>query len=278
MTKELLTIQEAADDLGVSASTLKRLCETSAIPVIRTVGGHRRIDRGDLDEIAKVFWRSRTQRTQIAGADLPSISDIIQDLMANKPRQIAKAFTRTARNRLEIIEGLEDRLVASLWRLGEMWSSGEIDTYQEHLCSNAALAALDFIRDESVDLSNCVMTAVGGVLSPSNESIASKLVSVSLSLVKVLAIDIGANTPPQSLAKAAIDHKANFVWVTLTHIDDVETLVANQKILRSSLPQNIPIIIGGGGISPAIRRSLSWCQFYESVSQMITQMNLDKAR
>jgi methanogenic corrinoid protein MtbC1 len=159
--------------------------------------------------------------------------------------------------------------VPALWKVGEMWRADQIDVYQEHLCTNTAITAIDILRQHlSIDTTDGVV-AVGGSLTPNIESLPSKLVALSLELAGVRAIDLGGFLPPESLAKAAADYEARLIWVTHTHVIDVDTLLENHQTLKSQLPPGVRIIVGGGGISPAVRRSLPWCKFYETLSQMV---------
>lgn len=45
-----LTVQEAAEVLGVHRDTLVRASDQGRIPCVRTPGGHRRFRRSDLEE------------------------------------------------------------------------------------------------------------------------------------------------------------------------------------------------------------------------------------
>jgi excisionase family DNA binding protein len=54
MTDELLTSTQAAALIGVDAKTLGRWASLGRVPVLRTVGGHRRFRRSDLEQLAVV--------------------------------------------------------------------------------------------------------------------------------------------------------------------------------------------------------------------------------
>lgn len=48
---ELLTPREAAEQLGVSAKTVSNWCKIGKIAHIRTLGGHRRIPKSEVERI-----------------------------------------------------------------------------------------------------------------------------------------------------------------------------------------------------------------------------------
>jgi excisionase family DNA binding protein len=272
MRNELMTVQEAANLVGVSSSTLKRMCDNEAIPLLRTPGGHRRIDKLDLERLAARYGRGKM--TDAKTTDRPGILSITVDqllsrLLKGKAFEIAQLLSRSTSSPLDLISALEDCLVPALWKVGEMWRADQIDVYQEHLCTNTAITTIDILRQHlSIDTSSNFV-AVGGSLTPNIESLPSKLVALSLELVGVQAVDLGGFLPPESLAKAAADYQANLIWVTHTHVTDVDTLLENHQTLKNQAPPGVRIIVGGGGISPTVRRSLSWCKFYETLSQMV---------
>ena len=270
MRNELLTVKEAAIMVGVSTSTLKRMCENESVQMIRTPGGHRRIDKMDLNRVAMRHQLRRQANTSESPIVAPVSADqILSSLLEGNAMEVAKLLSGSSNTPFELVQALEDCLVCALWKVGEMWRDKKIDVYQEHICSNAAMTALDYLRQHlQVDVST-TRTAVGGSLSPGVETLPSKLVGLSLELVGIRAVDLGGSVPPESLAQAARDLKASVVWVTHTHVCNVESLLFNHQVLREKLPIETRIVVGGGALSPALRRSLHWCEFFETISQML---------
>ena len=269
MKKALLTVQEAADFIGVSSSTLKRLCESASVPVFRTPGGHRRIDKMDLDRITTSYPHSGTRSTWHGVKNFEiTLELVLANLMEAKPIAVANLLSKSTHSGDSLISALEDYLVATLWKVGQMWRDGAIDIYQEHICTNSALTAIDILRQRFTTETKTSYVAIGGSIGSSNETFASKLVALCLTLVGITSVDLGCALPPTSLALAATDFNAKFVWVTHTHVTDVDFLLAWHQELKNLLPTKTRVIIGGGGLSPAIRRSLPWCEYYETVSEM----------
>jgi len=270
MRNKLLTVKEAAIMVGVSTSTLKRMCENESIQMIRTPGGHRRIDKMDLNRVAMRHQLRRQANTSESPIVAPVSADqILSSLLEGNAMEVAKLLSGSSNTPFELVQALEDCFVCALWKVGEMWRDKKIDVYQEHICSNAAMTALDYLRQHLQVDASTTRTAVGGSLSPGVETLPSKLVGLSLELVGIRAVDLGGSVPPESLAQAARDLKASVVWVTHTHVCNVESLLFNHQVLREKLPIETRIVVGGGALSPALRRSLHWCEFFETISQML---------
>jgi excisionase family DNA binding protein len=269
MKNDLLSVQEAASIVGVSSSTLKRMCESESIPFSRTPGGHRRIDRLDLERVSNRYTRTRKTGHAEHNPDTGlSIEHVVELLLESNPLEVARLFSRSASTPLELVATLEDWLITALWKIGEMWRENKIDVYQEHLCTNTAQTSIDILR-QHVELNlQGAKVAIGGTFAPCIETLPSKLVALCLELAGMKSVDLGGYLPAESLAKAAKDYQATLVWVTHTHVSNVDALLASHLVLKESLPPDTRVIIGGGGMSPAIRRSLPWCEFYETLSQL----------
>jgi excisionase family DNA binding protein len=61
-----LSVQQAANRLGVSPVTIRRWTATGFLPCTRTAGGHRRIDEHDIDDLAKAIGGSNHLAAQLA--------------------------------------------------------------------------------------------------------------------------------------------------------------------------------------------------------------------
>jgi methanogenic corrinoid protein MtbC1 len=172
----------------------------------------------------------------------------------------------------ELSHTLESTLIAALWKVGELWRTQEIDIYQEHICSNTACTVLDMIMQRLPELDGHSSLAIGGTFECNFDTIGSKILSVVLRSIGIRTIDLGCNLPAASIAKAAHNFNASIVWICHTHVVNVDSLLANHQLLRKLLPSPVRVMIGGGGLSPAIRRSLSDCLYFESISVMSEAM------
>ncbi len=68
----------------------------------------------------------------------------------------------------------------------------------------------------------------------------------------------------------AIQHLgAGLVWVSHTHIVNTGEIIQWHRELAQQLPANVRVIIGGGALSPSIRRQLPAHTYYESIAELM---------
>lgn len=270
---QFVSVKDASHYLGVSSSTFKRICEKHSIPLIRTLGGHRRIDRADLDHAYSLLWgRSQKKHDSTELSPVDGTKEIVKHLLDGNAHRVMSTLCARIERLDELSQTLESTLIAALWKVGELWRTQEIDIYQEHICSNTACTVLDMIMQRLPEIDGHSPLAIGGTFERNFDTIGSKILAVVLRSIGIRTIDLGCNLPAESIAKAAHNLNASIVWICHTHVENVDTLLANHLLLRKLLPSPAQVMIGGGGLSPAMRRSLSDCLYFESISMMSEAM------
>lgn len=98
----LLSVQQAATRLGVSPVTIRRWTASGFLPCSRTAGGHRRIDKDEIDDIARAIGgsnhlaarlaREREVETLVATAIALSSQLDYTELLAEIARQMTTLF------------------------------------------------------------------------------------------------------------------------------------------------------------------------------------------
>jgi MerR family transcriptional regulator, light-induced transcriptional regulator len=263
--ENLISTNVAAKRLGISSSTFKRMCDTHSISLVRTPGGHRRIDSGQFAYVARLL-RSRGLTPM---QPTLSVQGVVEHLLEARSVDLINLLLSQSPEIGPLIQNLEDVFVPGLWRLGELLFRNEISAVQERVASTTASLVLDslFTRLESRTDTN--RTYVGGTFPPSDDTIASKLVSLSLLSIGVRGIHLGNSISAEAIAEAAELFHADAIWISHTHLLDLGQVVGHHENLARLLPPEMPVIVGGGGLSPAARRALSSCKYYDSIANML---------
>ncbi len=259
--KSVLSPKELGAAIGVSESSLKRWADGGRLAVARTAGGHRRID---LSEAIR-FVRShgfRLERPGILGledinavptgpgADDPAAA--LHAALCNGEAERARGLALT-----HYVEGMSlalivDRMLAPAMRaIGDRWRHGEDGIMIEHRAADICSQILDRVRSlGGIGPHRC--TAVGG--GPAGDP----YVLPSLMAASVLAsegwkeVNLSANTPATVLARAAVEARANLVWIAFSTDASADRVRQVTDKLRSALADaglEAGIVIGGPAIN-----------------------------
>lgn len=259
--KSVLSPKELGAAIGVSESSLKRWADSGRLQFARTAGGHRRIDRTE----AIRFIRSQgfaLERPGILGLqDIDSISPgpDMDDPAGAISAALSRGETERARGLAlaQYIEGMPlsliiDRMIAPAMRaIGDRWRHGEDGILIEHRAADICTQILERVRSLGV-IGPDRCTAVGG--GPADDP----YVLPSLMAASVLASEgwnetnLSANTPTAVLAQAAVESRANLVWVAFSTEDGAERARQVTSDLRNALDDSgldASIVIGGPALN-----------------------------
>jgi MerR family transcriptional regulator, light-induced transcriptional regulator len=263
--KEWVTVQRAAEELCVSTSTLKRFLDSNSIPYVRTPGGHRRIERQQLEVAARLI-RS-THADCIPNSLVPA--EIVEFMMQADHESIIEYLWSSTKSYTRLVELIEDVFVPALWRVGDMWLRGEIETAQEKVCTATADLVLDGFLTRIPDPQDSDRVFLGATFPPSLDTLAIKAVAIGLRSIGVKPIVLGCSIDPEFIARAATLYDAEAIFVSHTHLDDIQHIVECHRYLVHHVPTGCRVIYGGGAMSPSSRRLIQNATYYESIAQMV---------
>jgi MerR family transcriptional regulator, light-induced transcriptional regulator len=150
-----LTIQQAAEILGVPAPTIRSWERRYGVPVAdRSSGGHRRYTRGQLDRLRLMRDLIADGRRPVDAAALvragyaasagPLVDAFLRGAQGMAPDDIAEVL-QVACQTLGLDRTIDEVLLPAMREVGEWWHAGRIDVAHEHLATNAARAWLSAV-------------------------------------------------------------------------------------------------------------------------------------
>ena len=265
--KGLVTLNEAAERLGVHYMTVYRYVRTGRLPG-RKVGVEWRVDPADLDAFAgraAAAGLQPTHRTEPPGTDRPSAGPDGNDDLA-RPR---------SRRRVDHARRLVDRLVAgdeqgswdivqnamasgidatdvylevvtpALATIGDEWSDGTISVGQEHQASVVVHRLIGRLGPQFARRGRKRGTIVLGAPAGDNHALPSALFADLLRGEGFTVIDLGSDTPPASFVDAALGaERLVAVGITATALDNEVAIAEAITALRGAT--DTTIVVGGG--------------------------------
>jgi excisionase family DNA binding protein len=259
MNEQFLSCREAGDILRISESTVKRLANRGQLKSYRTPGGHRRILRQSVtDWLIKQQVPAPSSTVETKNEPQPiAPGHVLEQLLKDdywQGFQLIDAF----HNGRDVATVLDELICPMLVEVGRRWRDGYLSVAQEHWIS-------DRVREYLLQLGSAIprndsgqRRAIGSSPQYDLSDIASKCVELCFRDAGWNARSLGANLPASDLAEAAIEFEAQIVWVSYTHTQDQQRLVDENRTLRSLLPSDVRLVIGGRAMSSEVRRFMDF--------------------
>ncbi len=252
---KLLSPKELAEAIGVSESSLKRWADSGLIEYSRTVGGHRRITLGE------AIRYIRETRTPVVRPEVLGIPDL--NLFAQPPApgteadQLYKALVegRAAEARALLLwlylsgrgvaELLDGPLQEALARLGALWQHDEEGIFLEHRATDICLQALNQLR-LTLPRSDDGPLAIGSAPAGDPYIIPSTAAALLLGSLGFRAVNLGPNTPFDTLRLAAENQRPRLVWLSVSYVEEPDAVQRGLALLEARLAElGIHLAVGG---------------------------------
>ena len=251
----LLTCREVADQLQVSVSTVKRMCDQGVLESARTAGGHRRI-------VLSSVLRYRF------GDDLPPAlnpetceTDQIVSMLLSSPHELQGLVLSSLQEGVSVTQVLDGVLSQAMRQVGDNWANGSMDVFEEHMCSHNLYCVLSAIRSfiqGRKKTTDAAPLAIGGTAAFEGHSLASMMVELIFEDCGWKTRNMGALLPMQSLISAAGDLKPRIVWVSYTYVSNRERTIVDNQGLVAAMDSTQTLIVGGQGLDCELLSEMSF--------------------
>lgn len=253
---EYVSVCKAAAQLSISSSSIQRMCDRGQLAFEKTTGGHRRISVASL--------RALAQQTPV-----DQEFDFRESLLKGDSTSILRWLQNVEDRKERIVEQIEQGLCRVLHELDIDALKNLIDQNQLWLAVETARTALDSLAASHTNWRTDSLVAVGGTIKGNNDRLATRIIELCLRLCSIRAIDLGCNLSPTVLAQAANDLGAKWIWISHTHIHDFAATVMWYHELTSLVRGQVELLVGGGALSPAVRRAIPKHRYFETLGEMM---------
>lgn len=265
--RPVLTPRQLAEAIGVSESSVKRWVDDGRVAASRTVGGHRRIAlqeairfirTGSIPVVRPEVLGLRDVATYRAEGEIgddptEQLFEYLRMGGAVEARGLVVSSFLAGASVADIVDG---PLAGAMARLGELWQTSPAGIFWEHRATQIAVQALNGLRLLLAPRRNAA-TAVGGAPSGDRYLLPSLAAAAVLEEVGIRAINLGPETPVATLALAAAEAEARFVWMSVSVATEVERLRRELEELAARLARRGAILVVGGAQSSRLALSRS---------------------
>jgi excisionase family DNA binding protein len=256
----LLKTSEAAKELGVSQSTVKRWVDLGMIDARKTAGGHRLIP---LSEARRLASEQRLGNDGIGfegeAGEVGSIEALAEDLAVGLRRgrlNESKRIMERAYAHYRSASVLGDMIVGpALGSVGREWQHGHLDVYQEHRATRAVEQSVGRLIESASRESRQSrgLLAIGASPEGDPYSIPGLLCELALVETGWNVMNLGPNLPLGSFAKAIAAHRPRLAWLSASHVADVPAFARGvREVWAVAGRTDCELLIGGQALSAEV--------------------------
>lgn len=274
---DLHSPKHVAQALGVSESSLKRWCDQGLIETIRTAGGHRKVQTGDVIRFARERGLtlvtpellglppagSVKELTLITSAELLSDSLLAGNEFLSRQIVMNLVLSEHALSRV-----LDDVITEAFVRIGDLWACRRADVYQERRGCEIVHKILAEIS-KSQTAGSSALTACGGTATGNSYSLQNLMAEIILRDCGYQAMSLGTSIPFDSLVRAVEETRPTLFWLSAAYIaDEAEFLHGFSKLSSICAEQQSALVIGGRALTPSLREHLVDATYCENMQQL----------
>ena len=237
-----LTLQQAADELGVHYMTAYKYVRLGQLDAVK-VGGEWRVSQAAIDtfraapvapaRLRNAPWSDRLEARLLAG-DGTGAWRVVESAMAGGTA-VADVYT--------------DVLAPALRSIGERWQAGQIDIAEEHRASGIATRLVGRLGSRAVRRGRPRGTIVLGSPAGERHALVVAMLADLLRLEGWDVCDLGADTPSESFVHVlATMDGVTAVGVSVTDPTHLDSCAATCAALRAAGVQ-VPIYVGGQAVA-----------------------------
>jgi excisionase family DNA binding protein len=275
----LLKTRQVAEAFRVSASTVKRWVDSGLIPSTRTVGGHRLVSRSDALKFAREQDLHCADWELLGCARSAGPSVLQEGTVVELSDLLVRGKAREARKLIHLAFtapcgalGLGDNLIRPVMeRIGDQWRDRTIDIFQEHRASRIVESAVVELIQQMVVSPRDPEAPLAVVAASENDPYILPCLLAELTLRELgwEVMNLGANLPLSSLARAVRENRPRLVGLSVSHLDDPARFVEEYAVFHDDVAdQGAAVMLGGRGLTDALRAQVVSCGYGDRLAHL----------
>ncbi len=262
---KMLSTRDLADALGVSESSLRRWANDGVIRVSKTAGGHRRIALHEAIRFVRQTHASVVRPEKLglpevaaaagAGLDLNNLGVVGQASMTDV---LFEALSKgDARGSIGLVMSLylagqplasicDGPVRGAMARIGTLWEHNDAGVMIEHRATDICMRAVTQVRLTMPEPAAHAPTAVGGAPSGDPYILPSLMAAAVLADLGLQDVNLGPETPADSLGRSIQEHRASLAWIAFTAPQHPPAAERYLKTVARFARERLCTVVAGG--------------------------------
>jgi MerR family transcriptional regulator, light-induced transcriptional regulator len=275
--KSQVSPKQLARALQVSESSVKRWCDQGVIPTVRTAGGHRRIA---ISTVIDFLQKNQHRLVEPEILGLPVTTGSTERMLDRAQPNFREAVLCGDEQRARAVvldlfladhglaSILDDVVATSLHEIGERWSCGDVDVYQERRACEITLRVLHELRQVVPLRDPPIGLAIGGTPGSDMYHVPNTMVDLILRQAGWETHNLGVGLPFDTLRQAIAHHRPRLFWLSVSYVDDSFQFINDYETLFASAPPETAFVLGGRALNESLRSHLHDASFCDSLTHL----------
>ncbi|MBM80569.1 MAG: DNA-binding protein [Planctomycetaceae bacterium] len=272
--KKLISPKQVARAIGVSESTLKRWCDRGLIPMIKTAGGHRRMEveavvrflRDSGHEIVEPELLGLPAAAGQTGWTLKRARQMLVPALVKGDESVARQIVFDLLLAGHSVTAIFDDVVAPAFHeIGNQWDCGDVAVYQERRACEICMRILRELRATVTSAQPTHPIAIGATLEHDIYTLPVTMAEVVLRSVGWQSTSLGTNLPSETLIESIKTARARLFWLSVSFIKDEPSFITSvNSIFETTDDVGCALAIGGQAVNETVRRKIQYTTFCET--------------
>jgi len=244
--QEKYSQNELAQSLGVSQTSIAHYEAGTRQPTIETLMELSQLFNQPIDSLVGNSIQGKKSGTQeIAHKELVNL---LVELLLNKDEsEFMTVFNRSVYPFYDINDMADKLIKEVMYTIGNLWEQGNITEADEHYATNIirkVISYLSVIDDEKMKNRKAISFTVGS----EKHTLGLEMVNACLKSEGIESIYLGNDLPVRSLEKVIKDLNPNYLFISITMKDSMNSLVHLVNYINEKYKSDIVIGVGGQGL------------------------------
>ena len=244
-------IKALRSNMGISQKELANLLKVSQTSIAHYELGNRQPTIDTLIAMSTLFNVSIDQlvgrpphtivSTELKGSK--AHVDYMIELLVNKNSQEFTNYLFMISNQVEMSHIIESLIAETQNKIGSMWEKDQINVADEHYITNVIRKSMHQLFS-SIEPNVQKKRAISMTAHSEQHTLGIELVSEFLEKKGIKTLYLGGNVPTSSLIRLIDDYRPDYLFISITHQDHINSLIMLIESIHSHSPK-LEVIIGG---------------------------------
>lgn len=162
----------------------------------------------------------------------------------------------------------DDVFAAAFREIGDRWSCGDAEIYQERRGCEITLRVIHELRGILPPPPDGAPVAIGGTLTGDLYRLGTTMAELVLRDAKWNAVSLGDNLPFATVSATIREHRPQLFWLSCSHIEDESEFLTGYRELYEECGMDVASVVGDYALSEDLRQQMQYSAYCDNMQHL----------